>query len=303
MMNNFPYEMMTERADALERLDLKVYWGNYEIRVLRFHLITFPPGKMVSFHKHAEYEFHFIPRGKGMVILEQEPFTLREGMFYLTGPGVMHYQEADAEEAMDELCLHVDIVNLAEKEKGQGRRTRHAADPWEISEAQDCMEKLKTLPLKYGHGRSSGHALFPGGLSGGPYEICRAVYDDQTQRHPNFAARGQGLRIGADGGAAARKGHEGFGTSWPWNTSKPIRRGDRLGRRRRQAAYQQQTAAADPQGSWRRPLVQRDFGGLPSEIDLQTADGNEGSDRRHCLNLEGFSSGSYLHTVFKKDSG
>ncbi|GIO65809.1 helix-turn-helix domain-containing protein [Paenibacillus sp. JTLBN-2024] len=148
MMNNFPYEMMTERADALERLDLKVYWGNYEIRVLRFHLITFPPGKMVSFHKHAEYEFHFIPRGKGMVILEQEPFTLREGMFYLTGPGVMHYQEADAEEAMDELCLHVDIVNLAEKEKGQGRRTRHAADPWEIAEAQDCMEKLKTLPLK-----------------------------------------------------------------------------------------------------------------------------------------------------------
>ncbi|MWV43001.1 helix-turn-helix domain-containing protein [Paenibacillus sp. HJL G12] len=148
MINNFPYDIMVERQDALERLDLKVYWGTYEIRVLRFHFVTFPSGKMVTFHKHAEYEFHFIPRGKGKVILEDEPFALREGMLYLTGPGVMHYQEADAAEAMDELCLHVDIVNLADKEKNNGKYARHGADPWEMAEAHDCMEKLTRLPLR-----------------------------------------------------------------------------------------------------------------------------------------------------------
>ncbi|WP_136605105.1 helix-turn-helix transcriptional regulator [Paenibacillus dokdonensis] len=147
MMNNFPYEVMMERQDVLERLDLKVYWGNYEIRVLRFHLVMFPPGKMVTFHKHAEYEFHFIPRGKGMVILQDDPFSLREGMFYLTGPDVMHYQEADAQESMYELCLHIDIVNLADKEN-KGRSPRQGADPWELAEAHDCMEKLERLPLK-----------------------------------------------------------------------------------------------------------------------------------------------------------
>ncbi|OPA73886.1 AraC family transcriptional regulator [Paenibacillus selenitireducens] len=147
MMNGFPYEVMLDKQDALERLDLRVYWGNYEIRVLRCHLTSFPPGKVVSFHKHAEFEFHFIPRGKGMVILIDEPYHLREGMFYLTGPNVVHYQEADPVESMEELCLHIDIIDLgATEEEQEGHRPY--ADPWEIAEAQDCIEKLKSLPLK-----------------------------------------------------------------------------------------------------------------------------------------------------------
>lgn len=148
MNNHFPYELMKDRQDALERLDLRVYWGRYEIRVLRFHLTTFPPGKIVSFHKHAEYEFHFIPRGKGSVIMEENPYALREGMFYLTGPNVLHYQEADAMEPMDELCLHVDIIPHGVTSDDQVSLSLPTADPWEMAEADDCMEKLKELPLK-----------------------------------------------------------------------------------------------------------------------------------------------------------
>lgn len=147
MNNHFPYELMKDRQDALERLDLRVYWGRYEIRVLRFHLTTFPPGKIVSFHKHAEYEFHFIPRGKGTVIMEEEPYALREGMFYLTGPNVLHYQEADAAEPMDELCLHVDIIPRDEVSDHESPALP-PSDPWEMAEADDCMEKLRGLPLK-----------------------------------------------------------------------------------------------------------------------------------------------------------
>ncbi|MGW8821024.1 AraC family transcriptional regulator [Paenibacillus lautus] len=147
MNNHFPYEMMKERQDALERLDLRVYWGRYEIRVLRFHLTTFPPGKIVSFHKHAEYEFHFIPRGKGSVIMEDEPYALREGMFYLTGPNVLHYQEADTAEPMDELCLHVDIIPRDEISEPESPALP-VSDPWEMAEADDCMEKLRELPMK-----------------------------------------------------------------------------------------------------------------------------------------------------------
>lgn len=147
MNNHFPYEMMKERQDALERLDLRVYWGRYEIRVLRFHLTTFPPGKIVSFHKHAEYEFHFIPRGKGTVIMEDEPYALREGMFYLTGPNVLHYQEADTAEPMDELCLHVDIIPRDEISEPESPALP-VSDPWEMAEADDCMEKLRELPMK-----------------------------------------------------------------------------------------------------------------------------------------------------------
>lgn len=68
-------------------------------------------------------------------------------MFYLTGPNVLHYQEADLKEPMEELCLHVDIINLAEQETDQAKGLP-LVDPWEASEAKDCMEQLGSLPLK-----------------------------------------------------------------------------------------------------------------------------------------------------------
>jgi AraC-like DNA-binding protein len=142
-MPNFPYEVMHERQDALERLELCIRWGSYDIHVLRFHLTQFPPGRIVGFHKHAEYEFHFIPQGKGKVIIVDQEYALKPGMLYLTGPEIMHYQEADALEAMDELCLHVDIVDRSEQGLHDDSRSY---DDWEAAEARDCIEKLKSLP-------------------------------------------------------------------------------------------------------------------------------------------------------------
>lgn len=136
-LSRYPYGKMLERQDLLERLDVSILWGHYEIRVLRFHLTSFPAGRVIDFHNHAEYEFHFIPRGKGIVILGEQPHSLSEGMLYLTGPGVVHYQEADGEQDMDELCLHVDIVP----------RRREDVDPWEAAEAEETVQKLGALPL------------------------------------------------------------------------------------------------------------------------------------------------------------
>ncbi|HZG86640.1 AraC family transcriptional regulator [Paenibacillus sp.] len=140
-MNKFPYAVMLEKQDALERLDVRVRWGRYDIRVLRFHLTTFAPGRTVEFHKHDEFEFHFIPRGKGVVRMEGQEYALREGMFYLTGPGVLHYQEADAHVAMDELCLHVDIA-----ERDASPQPPDGPDRWELAEADDCVLQLRALP-------------------------------------------------------------------------------------------------------------------------------------------------------------
>lgn len=142
-MANFPYEPMRERQDALERLELHIRWGRYDIHVLRFHLTQFPAGRVIGFHKHAEYEFHFIPQGKGKVIITDQEYSLKPGLFYLTGPDVMHYQEAASDEAMDELCLHVDIVDRSLE---QSERSGAAADDWEDAEAHACIEKIKTLP-------------------------------------------------------------------------------------------------------------------------------------------------------------
>jgi len=142
-MKPFHFQEMEENRYALDRLDIQFRWGNYGIRVLKFHLTTFPPGKVVGFHKHSEYEFHFIPRGKGKVILGDREHSLHEGLFYLTGPNVVHYQEADAHEAMDELCLHVDIVRLSECAAQQDAQW---GAHWEAEEAEQCVKALQSIP-------------------------------------------------------------------------------------------------------------------------------------------------------------
>jgi len=134
---------MKEKQDALERLDLQFRWGNYGIRVLHWHLVAFEPGLLIRFHKHSEFEFHFIPRGKGSVTLIDQTFKLQSGMFYLTGPGVVHQQTTDPKEGMDELCLHIDIVPLPSESALSGWGTE-----WEVREAEACVAILQQYPLR-----------------------------------------------------------------------------------------------------------------------------------------------------------
>lgn len=157
-----PYAFMKGRHNELERRDIRFRWGHYGFRILRFHWTTFAPSRVVPFHKHAEYEFHFIPRGKGIVKMDDTVHPFHEGMFYLTGPDVEHQQEADEREGMDELCLHLDIVKLGDApstvEPGTGG-TAVVRDPgcdrdydWgaaaEIEEAEECVRRLAELPRK-----------------------------------------------------------------------------------------------------------------------------------------------------------
>lgn len=148
-MSQLPYQyqlkIMETKPDALDRMDIQFQWGNYGLRVLRCHLVSFHPGEVVPFHEHSEYEFHFIPSGKGKVIMNDESFSLHKGLFYLTGPHVVHYQEADHKQSMEELCLHIDIVKLFDKDDVP-------ADYWgnrlDILEADACMTQLQQLPLR-----------------------------------------------------------------------------------------------------------------------------------------------------------
>ncbi|WP_274361616.1 AraC family transcriptional regulator [Paenibacillus thermotolerans] len=143
----FPYAVMEERPKALDALDISFRWGGYGFRVLRCHLAVFPPSHTISLHKHSEYEFHFIPRGRGKVGLPDGEYELREGLFYLTGPDVLHYQETDAEDPMSELCLHIDIVELNEPGLS-GIGGVGGFDALEHEEARRCVEELRRLPAK-----------------------------------------------------------------------------------------------------------------------------------------------------------
>ncbi|MEK0316519.1 AraC family transcriptional regulator [Cohnella sp. 56] len=137
----FAFARMERRSDALDRLDLRFRWGALGIRVLRCHLTKFSPGHVIAPHKHSEYEFHFIPKGKGTLIVDDTVYPLQEGLFYLTAPDVVHEQRSDPEEPMYELCLHCEIERLAGPETDEGW-----GDPLERQESEDCLHLLRTMP-------------------------------------------------------------------------------------------------------------------------------------------------------------
>lgn len=136
----FPFARMEKKRDALDRLDLRFRWGRYGIRVLHCHLASFEPGHVIASHKHSEFEFHFIPKGKGSVRIGDDLHELREGLFYLTGPDVVHEQRSDEADPMYELCLHCEFVPLqADSDSGWG-------DSLEAAEAEECIRVLREMP-------------------------------------------------------------------------------------------------------------------------------------------------------------
>lgn len=146
-----PYAFLNGRNHEFERQDIRFRWGNYGFRIIRFHWTPFMPARVIAFHKHAEFEFHFIPRGKGVVTMDDIEHPFCEGMFYLTGPGVEHRQEADAVEGMEELCLHIDIVKLDEPNAADSCENSPSpgwGDNSEAGEAEECVRRLKELPRK-----------------------------------------------------------------------------------------------------------------------------------------------------------
>lgn len=66
-------------------------------------------------------------------------------MMYVTGPNVVHRQEADSAEAMEEFCLHLDIHPLQEPAQAEESRNEWGRN-WENSEAEQFFRELEGLP-------------------------------------------------------------------------------------------------------------------------------------------------------------
>ncbi|QDH20000.1 helix-turn-helix domain-containing protein [Saccharibacillus brassicae] len=289
----FPYEAMFDKGDILERLDIAVHWGHYEIRVLRFHLTSFEPGRIINFHNHSTYEFHFIPRGAGRVILGDQPHSLSEGLLYLTGPGVMHYQEADGAQAMDELCLHVDIV----------RRPNPSVDPWEAAEAEECMQKLNALPLRPA---ADSHGAMPCFLQA--YEACESkrigYYTDIRMQVIGILLKTiQAYDSGDTGTEAPSRDMAAYRYDY---AVRYMEANYTSGLRLEDVAEKLDLSPRQLQRIFRGVDRERPFSRVLEDIRLQAVcdrlrTGSLSIER--IAELEGFSTAAYLHTVFRKRMG
>ena len=85
------FDIMKASA-RLSELDLKILSGDMKINVLWFRASECAADSLIDRHTHSTFEFHFVYAGSSLVELDGGSFTVREGEFYITAPGVFHRQ-------------------------------------------------------------------------------------------------------------------------------------------------------------------------------------------------------------------
>lgn len=79
-------------SSRLSGLDLKITTGSLGIDVLWFRAMACNTDHVIERHTHSAFEFHFVYAGKSTVETDNGSFTIQQGEFYLTAPGVFHRQ-------------------------------------------------------------------------------------------------------------------------------------------------------------------------------------------------------------------
>ncbi len=115
-MNQYGYSLRMERGDIVvvptagpHDVGMQTRLGPLTVTVHQLHKVIPNPDWEVPEHSQPDIELHIIPYGKGMIRVEDTAFEVKSGEWYVTGPGVPHWQKADRDNPMGEYCLAFDL--------------------------------------------------------------------------------------------------------------------------------------------------------------------------------------------------
>ena len=104
---------MLKASSRLSELDLKITSDSLGVNVLWFRVMPCNCDSVVEKHTHSTYEFHFVFKGTSIVEVDDKSFTVREGEFYLTAPGIFHRQQI--QKGYIEFSLNCELINLKDQ--------------------------------------------------------------------------------------------------------------------------------------------------------------------------------------------
>lgn len=98
-----------------KNIDMRIVIGNLYLNILYVDYESPRPSWYYGSHSHSSYELHLIPSGNGIIRATGQEYKIFPGTFYLTGPGIVHEQKADAIDPMCEYCINFEIKYLKRK--------------------------------------------------------------------------------------------------------------------------------------------------------------------------------------------
>ncbi len=101
---------LTRASNKLSALELKLTYEAYLIEILWYRAMQLQGEWIIDRHTHSSYEFHIIAKGQCQVILDEETYIAKEGMFYMTPPGVYHEQRSHGDGEFIEYSLNLECV-------------------------------------------------------------------------------------------------------------------------------------------------------------------------------------------------
>lgn len=101
-------------SELLSDLEITIKTDHLLIEVLWCRVMTKSGDWTITKHKHHSFEFHFCASGSSKVQFEDREVLVKEGMFYLTSPGVIHAQRPGEDDHYKEYALNCNITLLDE---------------------------------------------------------------------------------------------------------------------------------------------------------------------------------------------
>jgi len=93
----------------------------YGIDVFWFRAMIKEGNWLIRRHAHSTYEFHFCRKGECRVETDAASFLIKEGQFYLSGPGVYHAQFSNNQDEFIEFSLNCNIRKTAAPKTQAGK--------------------------------------------------------------------------------------------------------------------------------------------------------------------------------------
>lgn len=105
--------MVENVTDIVRNVHFDLRIGDVNISVIRLSRVHPDRTWRVGDHAHSNFEFHYIPEGKGSIDIGGHSFEVTEDQFYITDPYVIHRQVSDKDDPMGEYCIEcaISVVN------------------------------------------------------------------------------------------------------------------------------------------------------------------------------------------------
>ncbi len=117
---------LIKASHCLSETPVSIQIDGYVIDVFWFRAMIKNGKWLIGRHAHSTYEFHFCYKGECGVETDENSFSIGEGQFYLSGPGVYHKQFSKNADEFIEFSLNCNIRKISEPKTQVGRDVEKA---------------------------------------------------------------------------------------------------------------------------------------------------------------------------------